>query len=193
AERPRHDADGQGLELASELGDDRGTAGARAAALAGGDEDHVRAFQRFLQLVATLRRGGVPHSRVRAGPEPARRLRADVDLHVGLAHRERLGVGVHGHELDAREAGVDHAVDGVRAAAADADDLDHCQVVAGTFSHLDVARPQALVETGAVERLLRSAGYGRSLPLSMRKTRVSTLLTLKLYLRLEGSWSRQPV
>ena len=29
------------------------------------------------------------------------------------------------------QAGVDHAVDGVRAAAADADDLDDCQVAAG--------------------------------------------------------------
>jgi hypothetical protein len=43
----------------------------------------------------------------------------------------RLGVRVDRDELDAREAGVHHPVDGVRAAAADADDLDHCEVVPG--------------------------------------------------------------
>jgi hypothetical protein len=96
-----------------------------------------------------------------AGAEPARRLRADVDLHVRIAPEERLRVGVHGDELDAREACVDHAVDGIRPAAAHADDLDHSQVVARTISHVNVARPQARVQGGAVERLLPSAEYGR--------------------------------
>ena len=63
-------------------------------------------------------------------PRPRVAGRADVDLHVGVAHHERLRVGVHRDELDAGEARVDHPVDGVRAAAADADDLDHCEVVA---------------------------------------------------------------
>ena len=48
---------------------------------------------------------------------------------------KRLRVGVHRDELDARETGLDHAVDGVRAAAADADDLDHREVVACLVSH----------------------------------------------------------
>ena len=149
AERPRDDADGQRLELARELGDDGRGAGARAAALAGGDEDHVGALQRLLQLVAALHAGGVADGRVGARAEPARRLGADVDLHVGVAHQKRLRVGVDGDELDAREARVDHAVDGIRAAAADADDLDHREIVSGTISHLDCARPQALVQAGA--------------------------------------------
>ena len=55
---------------------------------------------------------------------------ADVELDVGVAHLQRLGVGVRRDELDAAQAGVDHAVDGVGAAAADADDLDHCEVAA---------------------------------------------------------------
>ena len=129
-ERLRDDADRERAELAGELGDDRRAAGAGAAALAGGDEDHVGALQRLLQLVAALLRGGLADGRVGAGAEAARRLRADVDLHVGVAHHQRLRVGVDGDELDAGEAGVDHPVDGVRAAAADADDLDDCEVVA---------------------------------------------------------------
>ena len=56
-------------------------------------------------------------------------LAAYVDLHVGVAHLQRLGVGVHGDELDPAQARVDHAIDGIRAAAADADDLDNGEVV----------------------------------------------------------------
>ena len=134
-ERLRDDADRERAELAGELGDDRRGAGAGAAALAGGDEDHVGALQRLLQLVAALLRGGLADGRVGAGAEAARRRRADVELHVGVAHHERLRVGVDRDELDAGQAGVDHPVDGVRAAAADADDFDDCEVVARLVAH----------------------------------------------------------
>ena len=127
-ERPRDDADRERADLAPDLGDDGRAAGSGAAAFAGGDEDHVRALERLLQLVAALLGGGEADPRVRAGAEAARRLRADVDLHVGLRHQERLRVGVHGDELDARDAGLDHPRDRVRAAAADADDLDDGEV-----------------------------------------------------------------
>ena len=59
----------------------------------------------------------------RAGAEPARELLADLDLHVGLRVQQRLRVGVDRDELDALEVLLDHAVDGVAAATADADDL----------------------------------------------------------------------
>jgi len=74
---------------------------------------------------AALARIDATDGRVGACAETARCPRADMDLHVGVAHEERLRVRVHGDELDACKACVDHAVDGVRAAAADADDLDH--------------------------------------------------------------------
>ena len=117
-ERLRHDADRESIQLSRELGDDRRPAGAGAAALAGGHEDHVGALERLLQLVATLRRGRLADLRVRPGSEASRGLRPDVDLDVGVRHLERLGVGVHADELDARQTGVDHSVDGVRPAAA---------------------------------------------------------------------------
>jgi hypothetical protein len=59
----------------------------------------------------------------------SRELPADVQLDVGVAHEQRLSVGVDRDELHALEADVDHAVDGVDAAATDADDLDDGQVV----------------------------------------------------------------
>src|SRR4029079_6699948 len=135
SERSGDDADGERLELTPELRDDRRSTGAGAAALAGGDEDHVRTLECLLQLVARLLRGGEADSRVGACAEPAGRLRADVDLQVGVRHQERLRVGVDRDELDAAEPGLDHAVDRVRAAAADADDLDHREVVATLCAH----------------------------------------------------------
>jgi len=56
-------------------------------------------------------------------------LTTDVELDVGVRHQERLRVRVDGDELDTLEADLDHAVHGVDAAAADADDLDDRQVV----------------------------------------------------------------
>ena len=44
---------------------------------------------------------------------------------VGGGLLQRLQVGVDGEELDALDLRLDHAVDGVHAGAADADDADH--------------------------------------------------------------------
>ena len=48
---------------------------------------------------------------------------------------QRLRVGVDRDELDALQARVDHPVDGVATAAADADDLDHREVVLRLAQH----------------------------------------------------------
>ena len=50
-------------------------------------------------------------------------------LTVGVAHEKGLGIGVDRDELDALESHLDHPVDGVDAAAADSDDLDHREIV----------------------------------------------------------------
>ena len=68
---------------------------------------------------------------ISAGTEAARQLPAHVELDVGVAHQQRLRVGVDGDELDALEAGLDHPVDGIDATATDADDLDDGQVILG--------------------------------------------------------------
>ena len=76
--------------------------------------------------------------RVAAGAEALGELRAELQLDRRPALAQRLQVGVGGDELDAAQLGVDHPVDRVAAAAADAD-------------HLDVGR-------GGVDRVLASAG-----------------------------------
>ena len=73
-----------------------------------------------------------------AHAEAARELAADLELDVGVAHLERLRVRVDGDELDALQALIHHAVDGVGAAASDADHLDHCEVAAAFSTSSEV-------------------------------------------------------
>src|SRR5213078_482823 len=103
--------------------------GAGAPTLPGGDEHHVSALEDFLDLFAVCFRSGPPDLRIAARAEAPGQLATDVELDVGVAHKQGLGIGVDGDELDALEAGVDHPVNGVHAAAADTDDLDDSQVV----------------------------------------------------------------
>ena len=124
AERHGDDADGQRTDLARDAGDDRRRARAGPAALAGGDEDHVRAAKRALDLVVGLLGCAAADVRLRAGAETARELAPDVDLHLRVAECELLKIGVDCDELDGREARVDHPVDRVQPGAADTDDLD---------------------------------------------------------------------
>jgi hypothetical protein len=122
-------ADGEGTDLLlGDLGDDRGCAGTRAAALAAGDEDHVRALEGILDLVARLCRRAGPDLGIGAGTEALGQVVADPDLDVGVSGLEGLRIRVDGDELDAAKARVDHPADGIRATAADTDDLDYGQV-----------------------------------------------------------------
>jgi len=59
-----------------------------------------------------------------ARAEPLGQLVADLDLRPGPVAVEGLEVRVDGDELDALDAVLDHPVDGVAAAPAEADDLD---------------------------------------------------------------------
>ena len=128
-ERPRHHADGQRAELAGDGRDHGRAAGAGAAALARGDEHHVGAAQQLLDVVLGVLGGLAPDLGVGARAEAAGGVASDVELDVGIAHQQRLRVGVDGDELDALEALLDHPVDGIDAAAADADHLDDGEVV----------------------------------------------------------------
>jgi hypothetical protein len=73
--------------------------------------------------------GARTHLGVGAGAEAPGELAADVELDVGVAHQERLRVGVDRDELDTLESDLDHPVDGVDTTTTDAHDLDDGQVV----------------------------------------------------------------
>ncbi len=78
---------------------------------------------------------------VRAGAQAARQVGADVDLDVRVGDGQRLGIGVDGDELDAADALLDHAVDGVGSATANTDNLDDGKVVVDlVLVHVTVLR-----------------------------------------------------
>ena len=100
------------------------SAGAGAAADAGGDEDHVRALQDVVDLVPRLLGGLLADVRVAARAQTAGQLVADPDALRRIGHQQRLRVGVDGDEFHAMDALCNHAVDRVRPAATYANDLD---------------------------------------------------------------------
>ena len=164
--------DRQRADVAREPRDHRRGAGAGAAADAGGDEDHVGALQQALDLVLLLEGRLVAELRVGARAEATRDAAAEVDGDVGGRLLQRLKVGVDGHELDAGDLRLDHAVDRVDAGAADADHADHRQVgarraVVVAHAGLLAAVRGALhvVRSSAKIRLSRSLAAGTSLQL----------------------------
>ena len=104
--------------------DHRRSAGAGAAAHAGGDEHHVRACKMIADLVDHLFGGRAPDFGLRAGAEAFGDLHAHLDDALGLRHGQRLRVGVGDDEVAALQAGRDHVVDGVAAGAADTEHGD---------------------------------------------------------------------
>ena len=75
-------------------------------------------------LSASSKRGLAAHFGIGARPQAIGQLDAELDLHFGARHLQRLQVGVGHHKIDAFQIGVDHAVDGIAAAATHADYLD---------------------------------------------------------------------
>src|SRR5439155_8797594 len=126
-------------ELAREARNHRRGARARAAAKPRGHEHHVGAVERLDDLLGVLERRLPADVRIGARAQAFRQLAADLQLDRGGILPERLQIGVGDDELDALEAHVDHAVDGVAPAAANADHFDARARAALLFE----AQPQA--------------------------------------------------
>jgi hypothetical protein len=111
--------------------------------------------------------------------EPFRTSSISSRLDVCVGHQQGLRVRVHRHELDALEAHLDHAVDGVDPAAADADDLDHRQVVLRSRCH-QFLLPTLASDSRLGSRSLRSHRFptseGVDIPLTL-KLRVIVMST----------------
>ena len=89
-ERLRHNADGQNPLVVRDLRNDRGRAGARAAAHTGGDEGHLRALEGGGDLVAALLRAALADLGVGARAASLRQLRAKLHLLCGFGGKQRL-------------------------------------------------------------------------------------------------------
>ena len=114
----------QRTQLRRQVGHDGRGPGAGATAQAGGDEHHVGALESVDELLGVLQRGVPAHLGVGAGTQPLGELAPDLDLCGCPARTQRLAIGVDRQEIHAGQLGVDHAVDGVTAAAADTHHLD---------------------------------------------------------------------
>ena len=79
-----------------------------------------RAMFNFANLVP----GALPNTNDGAGAEPAGPFRAQLNLVRRQRTIERLQIGIGRDEIDPLQVAVDHGVQGVAAAAADADHLD---------------------------------------------------------------------
>ncbi len=134
-ERPGDHSDGQRAQLAGDAGDHRRSTGTGSTAFTRGDEDHVGPAEQFLDLVLGVFGGLAADLGVGTGAQPSGGVTTDVELDVGIAHQQRLGVGVDGDELHALEPLLDHAVDGVHTAAAYPHDFDDGQVVVRRGHH----------------------------------------------------------
>lgn len=89
----------------------------------GGDKDQVGPADRGLQSFPGLLRSLLPQRGVATGAKTAGHLLPDLHLVGAPVGREGLGVRVYSPELHAADAGLDHTVDGVAAAAAAANHL----------------------------------------------------------------------
>ena len=123
-ERLCHNTDGQRAEFAGDFRHNRRSAGAGAAAHTGGDKDHIGGAQGFGDDVAAFFRGFFADNRIAAGAHHAGDLFADQDLMGRFGVFQNLAVRVDGKKFHAEHTGIDHRVNRVSAAAADADHLD---------------------------------------------------------------------
>ena len=122
-ERAGDHRDGQDAQLLGDLSDHRCPAGAGTATHAGGDEDHVGATEQLGDPLTIFHRGLTTHVRVGTGAEPLGDLAAELQHGLGGDALERLGIGIGADELHPFDAALDHVIDGIAAAATDADDL----------------------------------------------------------------------
>ena len=130
AEGLRDDAYGKCADLfTGDLGNDWCSARARAAAFASSNEHHISISERFTDLCARFLCCLATDLRIRTCTQTARKLFADVDGLVCIREQQRLAIGIHCDEFNTAHARFNHAVDRVRAAAANSYNLDDCKII----------------------------------------------------------------
>ena len=132
----------QNAHLLGDLGHDRCGTGAGTTTHAGRDEQHVGAFDYFLNPVAVFHRGLAADVGVGARAEALCDVAADLQARAHLDVLERLRIRVGADEIDAFDSGLDHVGHGVAAAPADPDDFDDSRlaVCIHQFKHCDSPR-----------------------------------------------------
>ena len=115
-----HHTHSQHTQLTRGLRDDRGRAGAGAAAHASRNEAHVRPGQMVDDFFDRFFGRSTPDRGARTRAQPFGHLDTDLQPMLGLVLLKRLRVGVGHNEIDTLELLVDHVIDRIAARAADA-------------------------------------------------------------------------
>ena len=146
---------GECAKFLSQRGHDRRGSGSGTAAQTGRYKDHVGLAEQFNEALCVFQSSLAADLRIGAGSATAGELAADLQLDLSSRDAQRLFIGIDGGELHALDAGLDHAVDGVATAAADADDFDPragprivLEVVKQAFAFFGLAA--SLVQAGLV-------------------------------------------
>jgi len=160
---PGHHGHGKRSHLAGQRCNDRSGARTGSPAQACRNKDHVCAFKSFDDLLRVFEGGRASDIGIGAGAEPARQLNAELKLNRRIRDLEGLRVGIGDDELDPFDTCGNHAVDGVIAAAADADDLDtgtarHVLVIVDADGIIRAASSGVLRRVRRVLRVLRRQG-----------------------------------
>ena len=138
-----NDRHGEYIERFGYLCDNGSRSGAGAAAHTRGDEHHVGAFDGFGDLFKRFLGGFFADFRIAARAVTLGDPVADGDLGRCGRFDEDLSIGIDIDEFDLFVVErCDHAVNGISAAAADADDLDNYPV--GIFDHISHIEPPNL-------------------------------------------------
>ena len=120
----RHDGNGQDLFILCDLGDHGRRARTRTAAHTRSNEQEIRSLDGARKLLLALFGSFSADLGLCACTEPLGALSADLDLRLCFVAGKDLCIGIDGDIFGARDAGFDHAVDGVVARAARADHAD---------------------------------------------------------------------
>src|SRR6266446_6335714 len=123
-ERLGDDSNAERAQLACERSHYGRGAAARASAEAGGDENHVRTFERLDNFFRVFKSSFAADLRVGTRAQSLRQLRTELQLHRRLRQLQRLQIRIRRDELDALDFGPNHAINGIAAATAHTDNLD---------------------------------------------------------------------
>ena len=107
----------KGGSIAGDFTDYRSGARSGPTAHAHGNEHHVRATERILQLFVGFLCGFLSDLRLAARAKTFGELIADADLPLSLRAHQGLRVGVHRNELNAANPALNHAVYRIAAGA----------------------------------------------------------------------------
>jgi hypothetical protein len=122
--RLRHDSDRQDAEFARDARHDRGGTRPGPAAHPCGHKYHVRAFKALSDMIFAFQRRVFPDFRFRPGAEPPGPFRTQLNLIRRSRSIQRLQIGIRRDEIDPRQSGRDHGVNGVAPSATNTDHFD---------------------------------------------------------------------